>query len=472
MLLRINVDGYRSLSKFSLDLHSGLNILIGPNGSGKTNIISFFQFISRLTETTLPNAISQMGGVGAFFTKEGERNYKKQITIEMVGETDLEVTEDSSLRGYLNEHNSHYVLSFKINASNDFTSIFFSEQSYKVRIKSDESHMATYSANQVLEITDWDLEINAISKSYDKVETNVVSLSSKLQGLIGPMFGMKDINSKDESETFKNFVRAFISADSLFMGGNTRYIPAFSNITNDIKSGEVFNIIPSKIKESEDISKPFGVNSDGSGLGATLYHIKKNASNYRRQDLLSNLSRSGRRRNSTEQNYTNIFKQIVNQLKLVNSSVKDIIVESEPFENTIKVRIKIDSNGAASELPLNLMSDGTLKWLALTTALVTSGSIFAIEEPENYLHPLMQREILSFIRDKNSLSKTKSFVIMSTHSETLLNAARPEECVIVNMDHGYTITKRPEYPLELEQLISSTGFGLGQMYISGSLDYV
>ena len=44
MITKIKVDGFKSLKNFELELHEGLNILVGPNGSGKTNIVLFFEF--------------------------------------------------------------------------------------------------------------------------------------------------------------------------------------------------------------------------------------------------------------------------------------------------------------------------------------------------------------------------------------------------------------------------------------------
>ena len=46
-----------SLYRFKMDISRGLNILVGPNGSGKTNIIMFFEFLSHL-------CTSQLGRIG------------------------------------------------------------------------------------------------------------------------------------------------------------------------------------------------------------------------------------------------------------------------------------------------------------------------------------------------------------------------------------------------------------------------
>jgi predicted ATPase len=113
------------------------------------------------------------------------------------------------------------------------------------------------------------------------------------------------------------------------------------------------------------------------------------------------------------------------------------------------------------------MSDGTIKWAALITAILTYPSIFAIEEPENFLHPLMLIEILSLMR--TTTADKFSFVIMTTHSETLLNAANPNEVIVVSMENGVTRGRRPSNPEYLAREISETGFGLGHYYLAGDL---
>jgi predicted ATP-dependent endonuclease of OLD family len=102
-------------------------------------------------------------------------------------------------------------------------------------------------------------------------------------------------------------------------------------------------------------------------------------------------------------------------------------------------------------------------------AILTYETIFAIEEPENFLHPLMQREILQIMRENVDRRGGHSFVIMTTHSETLLNAASPNEVVVVSIADGITHAKRPEDRTLLFAEIQRSGFGLGYAYVSGAL---
>ena len=66
---RIEIKGYKSFKNLTLDL-SSINILIGSNGSGKSNFLSFFEFLNRLYEQKLTEYVALNGGLTNIFFKE------------------------------------------------------------------------------------------------------------------------------------------------------------------------------------------------------------------------------------------------------------------------------------------------------------------------------------------------------------------------------------------------------------------
>jgi ABC-type lipoprotein export system ATPase subunit len=50
MLRRVLIENYRSCLRTSIDLHPKLSVLIGPNGSGKTNILQAIMFLNKMAE--------------------------------------------------------------------------------------------------------------------------------------------------------------------------------------------------------------------------------------------------------------------------------------------------------------------------------------------------------------------------------------------------------------------------------------
>jgi predicted ATPase len=57
----IEISGYKSIQSERIDLKP-INLLIGANGSGKSNFISFFDFLNRLYNRTLNEHIALFGG--------------------------------------------------------------------------------------------------------------------------------------------------------------------------------------------------------------------------------------------------------------------------------------------------------------------------------------------------------------------------------------------------------------------------
>lgn len=166
------------------------------------------------------------------------------------------------------------------------------------------------------------------------------------------------------------------------------------------------------------------------------------------------------------------LNKVISYLKLANTTIQDMDIENDPFDNKLIVKISIKTGDYDAILPLSAMSDGTIKWLALITAILTSKTIFSIEEPENFLHPWMQAEIASIMRSHISEKESNSFILMTTHSESLLNASKPEEVIIVDLKDGKTIARRIENLQLIKEEISRSGFGLGHFYFSNSIQDV
>lgn len=74
-LRRIRVEGFKSIRQLDLPMRD-INVLIGANGAGKTNLISLFTFLGYLSQGKLQQYIETEGGAETFFhfgTKNTER---------------------------------------------------------------------------------------------------------------------------------------------------------------------------------------------------------------------------------------------------------------------------------------------------------------------------------------------------------------------------------------------------------------
>ena len=60
MLKRLVLKGFKSIKEMDLELRS-LNVLIGANGAGKSNLVSFFKMLSELAGGRLQNYVASAG---------------------------------------------------------------------------------------------------------------------------------------------------------------------------------------------------------------------------------------------------------------------------------------------------------------------------------------------------------------------------------------------------------------------------
>ncbi len=72
-LERVRATGLRSIREVDLDVHD-LNILIGANGSGKSNFIKLFRLVNDLVEERLQVAVATAGGANALL------HYGRKVT--------------------------------------------------------------------------------------------------------------------------------------------------------------------------------------------------------------------------------------------------------------------------------------------------------------------------------------------------------------------------------------------------------
>ncbi len=64
-LNRIELSGFKSFEKVELEL-TDLNVVIGPNGCGKSNLIGAFKFLERIVSERLQLTVAEQGGAARF----------------------------------------------------------------------------------------------------------------------------------------------------------------------------------------------------------------------------------------------------------------------------------------------------------------------------------------------------------------------------------------------------------------------
>jgi predicted ATPase len=450
LITNIWVDGFRTLSNFKLELREGLNVLVGPNGSGKSTILQFFSFIHNIHQHNLSKAISSVGGAGAVFKKIGQRDYQRTIKAKIIGKINLD---DQELLRQQSEENKniygrhlYYQYEFEIVLSDDREDIYFSQQNFLIR-------RSKIEFKDPSKISKWDLHFSRGLNSDREIE-------SKIEYLIDDFSNRFDTsNFQGNSKITERGIDQFVEIDESLMQA-TRIIGGFlrTYINQEFGKGTFYNPQPDIIRLKEDSTKLPGIRADGSGLYASLLAFKRKQPSKTRYRAVP-LSEIPFRRTISLSKLTEYFK-------LAFPSLFNIDVNNDPFDNQIRVRVTLDSK-EGTQLPLAALSDGTLKWMSLITAIFTARQIVGIEEPENFIHPAVQRQALELIRDS---AKPNTFVLISSHSQSIIDSCKPEELVLVTVNNSETAAKRIDNPEKMRSMISESGFGLSFFYVSGALN--
>jgi predicted ATPase len=83
MIDRLILEGYRSFKQLDIELKP-LNVLIGPNASGKSNLIDFFELMSEAADRHLADAVARRDGMSELLWAGGAE--KLQVRLEFAAD--------------------------------------------------------------------------------------------------------------------------------------------------------------------------------------------------------------------------------------------------------------------------------------------------------------------------------------------------------------------------------------------------
>lgn len=107
-----------------------------------------------------------------------------------------------------------------------------------------------------------------------------------------------------------------------------------------------------------------------------------------------------------------------------------------------RVRLRWRQHGSDTVFPAEALSDGTLRFICLTTLLLQPDppALLVVDEPELGLHPAAVTILAEMMRSASSRSQ----ILLSTQSVTLLDEFDLEELVVAERSDGATDLRRPD----------------------------
>jgi len=213
---------------------------------------------------------------------------------------------------------------------------------------------------------------------------------------------------------------------------------AAQNIHNHLKNWRISlyhfhdTTTTAKMRQQGDLHDNVYFRHDASNLAAFLYLLKK------RHPL----------------NYQNIVESV----RLVAPFFEDFKLQPSRL-NPEKIQLEWQHIGSERYFNAHTFSDGTLRFIGLATLLLQPElpATILLDEPELGLHPYA----ISILAEMMQSAATKTQIIASTQSTTLVNQFQPEDIIVIERENEQSLFKR----LNSEELSSwLEDYSLGELW--------
>lgn len=332
---RLTLSGFKSIRLLEDFEFKNLNIMVGANGAGKSNLVSFFKMLRAMSEESLANFITENGGADGFLF-----NGPKETS--QIG---------AHLKFGLNEYK--------------FT--LASTASVQLMVKA-EGHC--YRSGR------WN------NFSEGRIESRLKQWKDARSGFYPNSPGVG------------------------------------AHIYTAVSSWIVYHFHDTSahatMRRDQSVHDWRELNPDASNIASFLLRLKTQHDKY--------------------------YFYIRETIQLIAPFFDDFLLEPENKGGNEVVRLEWRQKGSSFPFQPWQLSDGTIRFICLATALLQPNppSTIVIDEPELGLHPFGLEVLAGLFRDASDRTQ----LIISTQSATLLNHFDPEEIIVVDREDGSSRFRR------------------------------
>ncbi|AZA58070.1 AAA family ATPase [Chryseobacterium shandongense] len=454
MINSIEIHNFRSIQDCKVKIEP-LTVIVGANSTGKSNLVKCIDFISDIAQYGLVDAIYNRGGFNEILPKQYSDLKNKTLKFNLEFKLD---PPDYWYEEY-GDLNAFYLL--EIRKMNDNTIQIIKEELVVNSIFLVTDHLNRYSPEKDFKKLDGEIlekYKNSSLKFYRNTKGKIIYKTNfklnreytklllswlGLDGFLGNDINFKKVNSLLNSllndvrgKSAKNSQTVLLSLD--------RHIVNFSQhlrkIVYELENISRYDLFINELRQEQSVSNINNVSTSGDNIPTIVKRFIKD--NKKAWERIIN----------TMFNISPYFsKAYADTLR----AGKEYLVFEEIFNGR-----PIESWEA---------SDGTLRALAILLCLEShpEGSTILIEEPEHGLHPWAVKDLMNHIRTIIELKNIQ--VILTTHSQQVLECLKPEELLITERDEKGTHYSTIKEIINIENISMGE---IGSLWTKGLLNGV
>ncbi|WP_297552101.1 AAA family ATPase [Thermococcus sp.] len=451
-LKKLVVKNFKSLKDCEIELDK-FNVLIGPNASGKTNLVEVFKLLRKIYVERDENPFLEWWGynnvvwagkeelpitIGMLFDVEGYDVYF-ETTFTGTGGSFRILKETLEVVGYIKITKSGDIV--QVEYSENWSESIFKELSKLeslIRLKPTEDLSQT--SKKLLSRIRYVLKEKKFEFNFSPNRT-LLDLWKFLTE--APLLIIIESESSVTTVKFTSFHKIYY----LGLGQRNNPLPIIFPDTKDyqLEGRRLSSLILQFFRRNSSLRQVYMAHLRVPPYPRKETTLKEDASNL--VPLLYNIwLREGRLPDEIAKPLSMAFPN----MRVFFQLTEDGRVMMKVFENDL-------------ELAPPCISDGFYKVLALLTAVYLKPPLLIIDEIENSLHP----ETLELIID--TLRESESQVIITTHSPVVVDIVEPSNLVLVDKEEGETVFKRIRNPEKIKKFLNEKGITLSEGWLYGSL---
>lgn len=426
MLTRIEIDGFKTFEGFGLDL-GPMQVILGPNASGKSNLFDAIRLLSQLAGTDLLTAVKGLRGepVELFRVQaDGSRSTRMAFAVELLLAPEVR------------------------DPWGDTVKISHSRVRYEVEI---ELRQVSLGLERLVVVKEAALPILPERDLWSPGR----ELSPKFQqtflkyGHSEPWLTTVEADDKRRFQILPDAqagrAHSALSAEATVLSSITSAeFPHLYAIREEMRSWRVLQLDPSELRRPSLTTAALSLTPDGANLATVLARIQAET--------------------ATESQPKGAIADIAADLTSLIPGVVDLNISFDKKNKEYQIEIGYRDGILFSS---SVVSDGTLRVLALLTLLhdPKHRGLVCFEEPENGVHPFRLKTLIQRLREgvtdpaSEELDETEPFfqMLLNSHSPVVLSCLEDGEAMfadmvsVVNREVGFVSRKTRIRPVETQK---------------------